>query len=54
MGRLGYGASPVTRRAALPALAEACMVAAGIARPLANVELATMTAKRAHEAIPCQ
>jgi transcriptional regulator with XRE-family HTH domain len=38
------------RRAALAALSEACIVAAGIARPLGNGELATLAAKRATEA----
>lgn len=37
-------------RVALPALAEACMSAAGIARSLGRMELAAMAAKRAHEA----
>ncbi|HEX6402140.1 MAG TPA: helix-turn-helix transcriptional regulator [Pseudonocardiaceae bacterium] len=39
-----------TRRSALAALAEGCMVAAGIARPLGNGELSTLAAKRAAEA----
>lgn len=43
------GAADV-RRAALAALAEACIVAAGIARPLGNGELSTLAAKRATEA----
>lgn len=43
------GASDV-RHAALVALAEACIVAAGIARPLGNGELSTLAAKRGTEA----
>jgi hypothetical protein len=42
--------TPDVRRAALVALAEACIVAAGIARPLGNGELSTLAAKRATEA----
>ncbi|MGH3546928.1 MAG: hypothetical protein ACRDQU_02135 [Pseudonocardiaceae bacterium] len=42
--------APEVRRAALAALAEACIVAAGIARPLGNGELSTLAAKRATEA----
>jgi transcriptional regulator with XRE-family HTH domain len=42
--------APDVRRAALAALAEACIVAAGIARPLGNGELSTLAAKRATEA----
>jgi transcriptional regulator with XRE-family HTH domain len=38
------------RRAALAALAEACIVAAGIARSLGNVELSTLATQRASEA----
>ncbi|HET9256830.1 MAG TPA: helix-turn-helix transcriptional regulator [Pseudonocardiaceae bacterium] len=38
------------RRVALAALAEGCIVAAGIARPLGNGELSTLAAKRATEA----
>lgn len=38
------------RRTALAALTEGCIVAAGIARPLGNAELATLAAKRATEA----
>lgn len=41
---------PDVRRGALAALAEACIVAAGIARPLGNGELSTLAAKRATEA----
>ena len=41
---------PDVRRAALAALAEACIVAAGIARPLGNGELSILAAKRATEA----
>lgn len=41
---------PDVRRAALAALAEGCIVAAGIARPLGNAELSTLAAKRATEA----
>jgi transcriptional regulator with XRE-family HTH domain len=41
---------PDVRRAALAALAEGCIVAAGIARPLGNGELSTLAAKRATEA----
>jgi hypothetical protein len=43
------GASDV-RRAALAALAEGCIVAASIARPLGDGELSTLAAKRATEA----
>lgn len=42
--------APDVRRAALVALTEACIVAAGIARPLGNGELSTLAAKRATEA----
>lgn len=42
--------APDVRRAALIALTEACIVAAGIARPLGNGELSTLAAKRATEA----
>ncbi|MDQ2708938.1 MAG: hypothetical protein M3Z25_15440 [Actinomycetota bacterium] len=35
-----------TRRAALPALVEACIVAAGIACPLGNTELAVRASER--------
>ncbi|PZS24098.1 MAG: hypothetical protein DLM61_23055, partial [Pseudonocardiales bacterium] len=42
--------APDARRAALAALAEACIVAAGIARPLGNGELSTLAAGRATEA----
>jgi transcriptional regulator with XRE-family HTH domain len=42
--------TPDARRAALVALAEACIVAAGIARPLGNGELSTLAATRAAEA----
>jgi transcriptional regulator with XRE-family HTH domain len=42
--------TPDVRRAALVALTEACIVAAGIARPLGNGELSTLAAKRATEA----
>jgi hypothetical protein len=42
--------TPDARRAALVALTEACIVAAGIARPLGNGELSTLAAKRATEA----
>ncbi len=42
--------APDVRRAALAALAEGCIVAAGIARPLGNGELSTLAAKRATEA----
>jgi transcriptional regulator with XRE-family HTH domain len=42
--------TPEVRRAALVALTEACIVAAGIARPLGNGELSTLAAKRATEA----
>lgn len=42
--------APDVRRAALVALAEGCIVAAGIARPLGNGELSTLAAKRATEA----
>ncbi|MCA1696321.1 MAG: helix-turn-helix transcriptional regulator [Actinobacteria bacterium] len=42
--------TPDVRRAALIALAEACIVASGIARPLGNGELSTFAAKRATEA----
>lgn len=38
------------QRAALVALVEACVVAAGVARPLGNAELATLAAKRAADA----
>jgi transcriptional regulator with XRE-family HTH domain len=41
---------PDVRRAALAALTEGCIVAAGIARPLGNGELSTLAAKRAAEA----
>ncbi|MGH3789084.1 MAG: helix-turn-helix domain-containing protein [Pseudonocardiaceae bacterium] len=41
---------PDVRPAALAALAEGCIVAAGIARPLGNGELSTLAAKRATEA----
>ncbi len=44
------GGEPDARRTALPALAETCMAAAGIARSLGSHELATIAAKRAHEA----
>jgi transcriptional regulator with XRE-family HTH domain len=42
--------APDVRRAALVALAEACIVAAGIARPLGNGELSTLAAQRAADA----
>ncbi|MGH3550782.1 MAG: helix-turn-helix domain-containing protein [Pseudonocardiaceae bacterium] len=42
--------TPDVRRVALAALSEACIVAAGIARPLGNGELSTLAAKRATEA----
>lgn len=42
--------APDVRRAALAALVEGCIVAAGIARPLGNGELSTLAATRATEA----
>lgn len=41
---------PDTRRSALAALTEACIAAAGVARPLGDIELATLAAKRAADA----
>lgn len=48
--RYAVAGDPDTQRTALPALAEAAMSAAGIARSLGRMELAALAAKRAHEA----